>query len=193
MRDRQTGTLWSQLTGQALKGQLTGHTLSQIPTDVQPLAVWQKLHPDTELMSGDGGPPFVDSEYRLGMAAPEHGRFVLGTRVGPTGRGYPLTILDRTPILNDQIAGVPIVIAYDPQEGSGVVWDRRVGGRVLTFQSDGLAFSATDNAGGGWDLLRGVAVSGPLVGHYLTPVWSTLAYTPSWQEFFGPGSIYRSP
>lgn len=193
MRDRQTGTLWSQLTGRALDGPLVGHTLSLIETNVQPLAVWQRLHPDTQVMAGDVGSPFVDTEYFLGMAPKEHERFVLGTRVGSVGRGYPLSLLDHSPVINDQLAGIPIVVAYDPIEGSGLVWDRRVSGRVLSFRPGESAFSAIDDEGGTWDLLRGIAVSGPLAGQFLTSRWTTLAYTANWQRFFGAGSIWHSP
>lgn len=190
MRDRETGSLWSQLTGRALDGPLRGQLLRLLPTSVVSLQSWQQLHPGSEVY-GAGQPLFIpDSLYSLGQAAETHSRYVLGTRVGSAARGYPLPLLDRTPVFEDELGGVPIVIGYDPREGSGLVWDRVVGGQVIHFASAPSASAARDDAGDTWDLVRGVAVDGPLRGQSLSPRWTTLAYVDNWRTFYGRGSIF---
>ncbi len=192
MRDRDTGTLWSQLTGNAIDGPLIGHELKLIPTRVLSLQQWRALHPDTTVYTSEAGLfGFVGSSYTLGQDASTHASYVLGTRVGRIGRGYLLTLLDRHPVFNDELGGIPIVVAYDPLEGSGVVWDRRTSDRALHLFAGPTLQAARDDAGDTWDLLRGEAVEGPLKGTRLAPLWVTLAYTQTWQDYWGGGSIKR--
>lgn len=191
MRDRETGSLWSQLTGLALDGSLRGQSLRLLPTSVVSLTTWQRLHPDSGVYSAASPFFFIsDSSYSLGRGPQTHSQYVLGTRVGSAARAYPLTLLDRTPVIEDELGGVPIVIGYDPVEGSGLVWDRVVGGQVIDFGAAPSASAARDDAGDTWDLVRGVAIDGPRKGQSLSPRWTTLAYTDNWRAFFGRGSIY---
>jgi len=191
MRDRETGSLWSQLTGQALDGSLQGTSLSLLPTSVVSLKTWRSRHPDTSVYGGVNPFFFIpDPGYSLGQPPQTHSQYVLGTRVGSLARAYPLTLLDRTPVLEDELSGVPIVIGYDPVEGSGVVWDRVVDGQVIHFVAVQSALAARDDAGDTWDLVRGVAVAGPRRGQSLNPRWTTLAYADNWRTFFGSESIY---
>lgn len=190
MRDRETGTLWSQLTGQALDGRLRGQSLQLLPTSVVSLKTWQTVHPDSEVYAGVNSLFAPGGGYSLGQGPQTHSQYVLGTRVGAAARAYPLTLLDRTPVFEDELGGVPIVIGYDPLEGSGRVWDRVVGGQVLHFAAAPSASAARDEVGSTWDLVRGVAVDGPHKGQSLNSRWTTLAYPDNWRVFFGRGSIY---
>ena len=45
--DSETETFWSQMTGQAVIGPLTGKRLEWIPTEVTTWAAWRKAHPKT--------------------------------------------------------------------------------------------------------------------------------------------------
>ncbi len=190
MRDRETGSLWSQLTGRALDGSLRGQTLRLLPSNEVSLGTWRRLHPDSGVYSAGSQLSFIpDSTYSLGQSPQTHSQYVLGTRVGSAARGYPLTLLDRTPVFEDELGGVPIVIGYDPIEGSGLVWDRVVGGQVIHFAAAPSASLAPDDLGDTWDLVRGVAVDGPRKGQSLSSRWTTLAYADNWRAFFGRGSI----
>ncbi len=193
MTDRETGSLWSQLNGNIIKGPLAGQRLQLVSTNIYPWKSWRSVHPDTSVYAGGSSIfAFLGPEYSLGSRREAHRDFVLGTRVGAATRAYPLTLLDRTPVLNDELGGVPIVVAYNPDEGFGLVWDRTIGDRNVRFKPGRAPFSATDDAGNTWDLLQGNAVSGPLAGRHLNGRWVTLAYPRRWEEFFGAGSIYGS-
>ncbi len=191
MRDRETGTQWSQLTGKGISGRLTGQQLTLWNTNILPWGDWRRRHPATGLYSADqnGLFRFLGSEFLVGAGATQHSQFVLGTRVGSAVRAYPLNALDQSPILNDELDGVPIVVAYDGRSGFGVVWDRRTATRVLRFQSGPAPLQAVDDQGNSWDLLRGEARTGPLAGEHLNGHWTTLAYRRGWDTFFGTGSI----
>jgi hypothetical protein len=67
---------------------------------------------------------------------------VITVTVDGKTRGYPLTILIWHEIVNDQLGGMPITVTYCPLCNSAVVFDRRVGDKVLDFGTTGnLRFS----------------------------------------------------
>jgi len=193
MEDRETQTRWSQLTGFAINGALRGQRLRQVSSQVLTWKRWHARFPTSSLCTGATRATFLGSgpKYGLGAGAGGHSELVLGTRVGGAVRGYALSLLDRRPILDDTLGGVPIVVAYAPDDGYGLVWDRRLGDRVLDFRRGSAPLQALDQDGGRWDLLSGLALSGPNVGAHLTSLWATPAFAIGWERFFGRGSVVR--
>ena len=58
------------------------------------------------------------------------------------GRAYPLQILIWHEIVNDRVGGVPVAVTFCPLCNTALVFDRRVGGRTLSFGTTGnLRFS----------------------------------------------------
>ena len=55
MKDRETGTTWSLLTGQALGGPLAGRALERLPSHYSFWFAWSDFHPETELYEGEEG------------------------------------------------------------------------------------------------------------------------------------------
>ena len=55
MYDRKTDTLWDQINGRAIVGELTGTRLKQVPIDTVTWADWKKIHPTTKVLSRDTG------------------------------------------------------------------------------------------------------------------------------------------
>ena len=49
MRDRETGSLWQVLTGQAVEGELFGERLERLPSHYSFWFAWSDFHPQTEL------------------------------------------------------------------------------------------------------------------------------------------------
>jgi hypothetical protein len=100
--------------------------------------------PLTEFQSGgpprDGIPPVdepeptsqADAEDWLSEREP-----VLVVDAGGQVRGYPIQILVWHEIVNDTLGGRPIAVTYCPLCNSSLVFDRRVGFRVLTFGTTG--------------------------------------------------------
>lgn len=56
---------------------------------------------------------------------------------GDTPRAYPLRYLTWHEIVNDTVNGVPVAVTFCPLCNSGIVFDRRVAGRVLSFGVSG--------------------------------------------------------
>jgi hypothetical protein len=62
---------------------------------------------------------------------------VLGVAVGGEARAYPIAILVWHELVNDVLGGSPILVSYCPLCGTGIVFNRRVGGEVPSFGSKG--------------------------------------------------------
>lgn len=58
---------------------------------------------------------------------------VIGLIIGNEARAYPLQVLTWHEIVNDTVGGVPVAVTYCPLCNSSIVFDRRVGGQVLSF------------------------------------------------------------
>ena len=182
MKDHQTGTVWSHLDGAALQGALIGSRLEVIALVHVTWDEWRTLHPDTLVLSADtewkdryhsrslGRPglsrPFIRSLERWDSRLPE-ATLVLGVEVKGAYAAYPLKVLEvRDLVVNDELAGKPIVAWYVPQAISTAAYSRVVGGRTLDFHvSDDGRFQDVQT-GSRWDL-QGLAISGPLEGTQL--------------------------
>ena len=56
---------------------------------------------------------------------------------GETPRAYPIRYLMWYEIVNDDIRGLPVAVTFCPLCNSGITFDRRVGGQVLSFGVSG--------------------------------------------------------
>ena len=89
----------------------------------------------------DGIPPIDDPEFApVGQAAMKGlaGREpVISVVIGEDARAYPLRVLMWHEIVNDSVGGRPVSVTWCPLCNSAVVFDRRLGGRVLDFGTTG--------------------------------------------------------
>jgi hypothetical protein len=110
---------------------------------------------------------------------------VLAVEVGDQVRAYPLQILVWHEIVNDTLGGRPIAVTYCPLCNSSLVFDRRVGGRTLTFgttgnlrRSDLVMWDRQTESW--WQQLSAEAVVGELTGTRLKVLPSQML---SWADF----------
>lgn len=108
---------------------------------------------------------------------------VLLVGIGEDVRVYPLSFLRSNELVNDVVGGRPIVVAYCYLADLGAVYDRRAGGRTLTFALSSYTYADPDVWDGRdafvlWDRQTeslwwppvGRAVSGPMIDTPLTLV-----------------------
>ena len=110
---------------------------------------------------------------------------VLGYVAGDTTYAYPFKILDFHEIVNDEIDGVPVLISYCPLCRSAIVYDRRVGGEVLSFGNTSALYESDlvmvdRNTGSYWWQVAGSAIVGTLTGTTLEPLPSVVATWEDW-------------
>ncbi len=109
--------------------------------------------------------------------------------VDPFGQAwaYPVRILNSREIVNDELAGLPVVITYCPLCGSGVVYDRRLGDETLSFSNTSALFEndmvmVDRETGSYWWQVAGDAIVGPLTDQRLTLLASQTTTFARWLE-----------
>ena len=104
---------------------------------------------------------------------------------GHTPRAYPIRYLTWHEIVNDVIGGVPVAVTFCPLCNSGITFDRRVRGQVLTFgvsgklrYSDMVMYDRETESW--WQQAIGEGIVGAMTGVELkqVPTWME-----SWAEF----------
>jgi hypothetical protein len=100
---------------------------------------------------------------------------VIGLLLGGEARAYPLRVLMWHEIANDEIGGVPVAVTYCPLCNAAVVFDRRVGDRVLDFgttgklrHSDLVMYDRQTESW--WQQFEGRAIVGELAGTVLAVI-----------------------
>ena len=205
MFDRETGTLWSHLTGDALEGPLAGHHLTQLLSEQTTWGRWRSEHPRTLMLDVD--PTEVNSDpyqdYYTGQDAGVVGRKraddrlplkekVVGVRLGDKVKAYSFTALSRDRVVNDVVGGVPIAVVFDSTSSSGAVYRRDLGGTILTLAPGSTQLSMTDTeTGSTWDGLSGRATSGLDAGMELVQVPITYGFWFGWVDFYPNTEVYR--
>ena len=185
-RDHQTGSIWSPYLAEAIEGPMKGRRLELLPLYQMEWRAWRELHPGTRVLPGELGSrtghgskhtigsPVVPPETKRTLARWDerlpHSTLVMGA-IAPdrsVTRAYPLSLLrERGGVVNDDLAGEPVVVLLHPGEGSygAVAFSRVLDDRELTFRSEDGAF-VDEQTGSRWGV-DGRCVAGELDGRSL--------------------------
>ncbi|MBI2313109.1 MAG: DUF3179 domain-containing protein [Betaproteobacteria bacterium] len=220
MYDRQTESWWQQFTGQGIVGNYAGTRLTQLPSSIVAYADFKAAYPRGQVLSRETGHgrPYGRNPYRgydrVGdqpflFRDPADPRLppmerVIGVAVGATMHIYPFSVLEKTPVINDEVAGRPVAIfskagtlsVLDEETirasrtvPSATAFDRRVAGRSLSFElRDGTIRDR--ETGSTWNLF-GQALEGSLKGQRLVPADSGVHFAFAWLAFNPQSEIYR--
>lgn len=145
MYDEGTLSLWSNLTGEPVIGPLVGRgvTLTQLPITVTTWDDWRTRHPGTTVVSlrtGHRRDYTAGAAYGRYFASPETmfpvwkkspalpaKSWIYAVRAGARAKAYPLDVLFRERVVNDQILSLAVVVVADPESGAVRAYER--GGR----------------------------------------------------------------
>ena len=220
MYDRQTESWWQQFTGRGIVGHYAGSELRRLPSEIVAFEDFSAAHPAGLVLSRETGharpygrnpyagydridqSPFLFSSA-VDKRLPPMER-VLSVTAGGKHRLYPLTLLEKHPVSNRELGGLPYVVFAkggmaspldrpNIEEGRAIpaatAFDRRLLGRKLEFTLRNGRFhdTGTDSE---WNLL-GEAVAGPLKGQRLSPVESGVHFAFAWLAFNPDSEIVR--
>ena len=105
--------------------------------------------------------------------------------IGDDARFYPLAVLTRHEIANDEVGGIPVAVTYCPLCNTGLVFDRRFDGKTLRLGVSGLLRNSDlvmwdDQSQTLWQQITGEAIVGEHAGARLTPIASAIV---RWADF----------
>ncbi len=105
--------------------------------------------------------------------------------VGDDARFYPLAVLTRHEIVNDEIGGIPVAVTYCPLCNTALAFDRRFEGEVLRLGVSGLLRNSDLvmwdlQSQSLWQQITGQAIVGEHAGKSLTPIGSAIV---RWADF----------
>jgi hypothetical protein len=174
MYDRQTFTLWSNLTGEPVLGPLARSPLrlDLLPSSVTTWEGWRSAHPDTTVLKLDDSfgqrwnysyQPGAADRRRAGVSFPvwlkssalEARTEVYGLRVGQNAKAYPVARVLQAGVVNDRIGEVELVLLGDPKSGAVRAYRRE--GR--TFSQAGESRELRDETGRGWRITEEALVA----------------------------------
>ena len=208
--DRETGTRWQQETGEAFEGPLKGRRLQIYPFLITTWKEWRDRHRNTLVMvpvpgleelydqmwrtilarrPGRPGPP---SDRTLRPEDPRLAAYdpIVGLEAGAARRAYPLDVLTKERIVNDELGNEPVLIIYRPESDTVTTFSRRLGARVLTFagrtQSDDLIDLETASR---WNPY-GECLDGALRGSRLNALTGVRQFWWAWAAFFPSTDVY---
>ncbi len=198
MYDRQTFTLWGNLTGEPVVGKMATSDvkLKVLPMTLTTWSEWRKMHPQTKVLYLDDKfgeqwnyryEPGLADRARAGVRFPvwqkskalEDKAEVYALRVNNIPKAYPIKQLIAKRIVNDKVGETPIVLVVDPESEA-----------VRAYNRAGHLFTADlkDETGRKWVLSEEALVSGE---EKLPRIPGHLSLWFAWFGFFPQTEIYQ--
>lgn len=205
--DRGTDSNWSQMLLQAVQGEMAGTSIKTHQVLETSWKTWQKLYPQSKVVSTDTGWSRNYDRYPYG-----------DYRTNNNALFFPVSVNDQRLPAKERVLGIvterKAAKAYRfnsfPQTGVGIRKDVFSGSNLILVgsqehnflqayvQPDDLAFEAIqdelpvvmqDNEGNRWNLF-GEAISGPRAGQQLEETRSFIGYWVAWGAFYEGLEIY---
>ena len=150
------------------------------------------VHPDN-LIQGCPGmdciPSVDDPSFETAEEAQwlEENDRIIGLEINGDARAYPLNILSRHEIVNDNVGGEPVAVTYCPLCRSGVTYFRELNGEILEFGVSGKLHNANlvmydRSSETYWNQISGKAIVGEKVPQELNLLFSSITTWSEWKE-----------
>ena len=213
MIDFETGSLWQQITGEAIVGENAGTRLEFISSPIVSYAAFKETFPDGRVLSRDTGfvrqygvNPYagydtIGSSTIFRVNEFDDGRLdakerVLTVEIDGDAVAFPFSELTEHVVLETDVAG-QVVVAFwqpgtlSPLDESFIIGSANVGAAAAyspIVDGERLTFEArgqeiVDTQTGSVWNVLGLAVSGPMEGTMLEPVLSANHFWFSWSVF----------
>lgn len=208
MYDHQSGTLWSQFLSQGVKGEFAGRRLEIVPLVQTTFGQWVSEHPDTVILDKGRSSSFdrYDSYYVnndagvIGESVNDDRLArkdkVLGMGFDGGPKAFPLSELDATPVVNDRVAGEDVVVFFQPDTDTALVYSRVLNGTRLEFEQmvddDGTVLLRDKKTGSLFLPFTGRGIEGEYAGEQLERVHAVVAFWFAWSDFYPETELYKA-
>ena len=145
MYDRKTNSLWSQILGESIVGDMTGTKLDILPSDQIRFGEWKELHTDGEVLSRDTGAdrfygqdpygdyytspgtifPVGEGDARLGEK-----EYILGIVIDGKAKAYWPQAIKSVGTIEDFFAGKIIVARYEANIDAVRLFEKKADGSL---------------------------------------------------------------
>ncbi len=152
MYDRKTDSLWSQILGEAIVGEMTGKRLAVLPSDQIRFGDWRKLHPNGQVLSRDTGAarfygqdPYGDYYTKPGTYFPvgkkdsrlPEKEFILGIVVNGKAKAYWPQAVKKSGQIEDRFEGKTIIAEYQKDIDVVRLFEKKADGQALRISPFG--------------------------------------------------------
>ena len=169
---------------------------------------WVSEHPDTAILDkGRSGSSDRYDGYYVNNHAGVIGESVNGDRLalkdkvlgigfdgGP--KAFPLSELDMTPVVNDRVTGENVVVFFQPDTDTALVFNRDLNGTRLEFDQavddDGTVLLRDRKTGSLFLPFTGRGIEGEYAGEQLERVHSVVAFWFAWSDFYPQTELYKA-
>ncbi len=199
--------------GAAVRGPMKGENLKPLESTFTRWGTWKGLYPDSKVLTsgrrfslGLRRDPY-ESYYR----SPDTGiiptrlsdkrvypkEYVIGLVINGKAKAYPYSLLSKHSVVNDLFQGIPILVVFEKDSATGMVFKRKWNDSILAFKQTQLKgqkgiFLADDATGSVWNGLTGRAVQGQLKGQRLEPVPVTPSFWFGWVDHYPKTKIFTA-
>jgi len=194
--DQTTKSWWQQASGRAIAGPLKGSMLKEIPSSQLTIDSWIRKYPNSVVMEPD---PLYDERY-FGLEDYDRGTmqsslvkrdyrswqpksWIVGVRNDSSSTAYDWNELVKKRVIQDTLEGSPILVAMESDTSSFHVYECKVNGFILQFNTNLVDNHLTDqNTGSTWNM-DGLCIEGPLKGQQLKSVQAYNEFWHAWERF----------
>jgi len=205
MRDRETGSWWQQITGNAIYGPMKGTALEPVLSDELTFGEWKAETAGGQVLAAVAkDAKEYDSDWESEVAKlPAVISFpgtelksrdvVVGLEIAGAARAYPWeTAVKQSPIM-DRVHGTPVVLAVGADGKSFRVFAARVDGKDAEFflKGDTQSWVLVDTATASEWNFQGCATSGAAQGKCLDRVYALKDYWFDWRNYHPDTTVYK--
>lgn len=204
LRDEETSSIWQQSTGDAIFGPLKGQHLELVRSNELSFALWRTEQPQGRILkpyaayASEYDPKEWESHVEKTRTVVDTSKsginphqLMLGVSAAGEYRAYPVSAILAEGLIQDRIAGEPVLLVLGPDHASIRVFDGELDRRSFRFakSSDGTAITDLET-GSTWNF-RGCAVQGTMAGRCLKEKDAHKDYWFDWMNHYPGSSVYK--
>lgn len=203
MYDRQTNSLWQQLTGKSIVGEMTGASLSEIPSEIMPFKYASKKFTDAKVLSHNTGfdRNYDEHLYEVYLKSDKlyfeisnndlrysPKKIVHGVEIDGKTKAYPDELLYGKWFLQDTFSDIPLLVLKNPQTGAVKIFKTFVYG--IEFDFELVENGIKDKLSGSKWNFDGECTEGKYKGWKLTPIKGTRVFWFAWATLYPDTEIF---
>ena len=166
-----------------MEGELKGKKLELIPSVMTTWKQWLADNPETTVLdlrptANRFSKEFYDDPHN----------FVYGVKVLGQPKAYSFAYLKEHPIVQEEVAGVPVLVSFDAASTSAMIFKRG----KLRFGKEIVDGEMIESGGSRFDPVTGLCTGGKLEGTQLERLSGIVSYRKAWKAFYPDSEIADS-